>query len=144
MAYLNKLLDIKITNKLAILFIAVTLGFIAIALTYWFVIKNEREATERSNLFIKYGQLVSDAQKNYFKVRRYEKDFLLSISASTGQTYNNAPLEEHSKHVQLLEENMEQLRALSVEIDSIAADEIVIGDVALPIEYSSQLVAQAS
>ncbi|NNC66596.1 MAG: HAMP domain-containing protein [Gammaproteobacteria bacterium] len=144
MAYLNKLLDIKITNKLAILFIAVTLGFIAIALTYWFVIKNEREATERSNLFIKYGQLVSDAQKNYFKVRRYEKDFLLSISASTGQTYNNAPLDEHSKHVQLLEENMEQLRALSVEIDSIAADEIVIGDVALPIEYSSQLVAQAS
>ncbi len=144
MAYLNKLLDIKITNKLAILFIAVTLGFIAIALTYWFVIKNEREATERSNLFIKYGQLVSDAQKNYFKVRRYEKDFLLSISASTGQTYNNAPLEEHSKHVQLLEEDMEQLRALSVEIDSIAADEIVIGDVALPIEYSSQLVAQAS
>lgn len=144
MVYLNKLLDIKITNKLAILFIAVTLGFIAIALTYWFVIKNEREATERSNLFIKYGQLVSDAQKNYFKVRRYEKDFLLSISASTGQTYNNAPLEEHSKHVQLLEEDMEQLRALSVEIDSIAADEIVIGDVALPIEYSSQLVAQAS
>ncbi len=144
MVNLNKLLDIKITNKLAILFVAVTLGFIAIAVTYWLVIKNEREATERSNLFIKYGQLVSDAQKNYFKVRRYEKDFLLSISASTGQTYNNTPLEEHSKHVQLLEGGMEQLRALSVEIDSISSDEIVIGDVALPIEYSSQLVAQAS
>ena len=141
---LNKFLDITITKKLAILFAAVTLGFIAIALTYWLVIKNEREATDRSNLFIKYGQLVSDAQKNYFKVRRYEKDFLLSISASTGQTYNNTPLEEHARYIQLLEKNMENLRALSNEIDSSAPDNIIIGDVELPTEYQSQLVTQAS
>ncbi len=140
----NKFLDIKITKKLTLLFIAVTLGFIAIALTYWFVIKNEREATDRSNLYIKYGQLVSDAQKNYFKVRRFEKDFLLSISASTGQTYNNTPLEEHARYVQLLKKNMEQLRALSNIIDSTTPDEIVIEDIELPIEYLSQLVIQAS
>ena len=122
----SKFLDIKITKKLTMLFIAVVLGFIAIALTYWFVIKNEREATERSNLYLKYGQLVSDAQKNYFKVRRYEKDFLLSISASTGQTYNNTPLEEHAKYIQLLEKNMEHLRALSNTIDSTTPEEIII------------------
>ena len=140
----SKFLDIKITKKLTMLFIAVVLGFIAIALTYWFVIKNEREATERSNLYLKYGQLVSDAQKNYFKVRRYEKDFLLSISASTGQTYNNTPLEEHAKYIQLLEKNMEHLRALSNTIDSTTPEEIIIAEVELPIEYLSDLVTQAS
>ena len=141
---LNKILDIKVTKKLTILFMAMVLGFIAIALTYWVVIKNEREATERSNLFIKYGQLVSDAQKNYFKVRRYEKDFLLSISASTGQTYNNAPLDEHEKYISLLEQNMEQLRALSNLDEFKSSENIVINDVEMPVEYQSELVAQAS
>ena len=61
---LKKFLDISINKKLAILFLAVTLGFLAIATTYWLVLKNERKSTERSNLFIEYGQLVSDAQKN--------------------------------------------------------------------------------
>ena len=96
---LNKILDITITKKLTILFFAVTLGFVATASTYWFVIKNERESTKRSNLFIEYGALVSEAQKNYFKVRRFEKDFLLSISATTGQTYNEAPLDDHAKQL---------------------------------------------
>ncbi|MGI9227700.1 MAG: methyl-accepting chemotaxis protein [Gammaproteobacteria bacterium] len=141
---LSKFLDISINKKLAILFLAVTLGFLAIATTYWLVLKNERKSTERSNLFIEYGQLVSDAQKNYFKVRRYEKDFLLSISASTGQTYNDAPLDEHAKHVLLLEKNMEQLRALSSSIDSASSDEVIINDVELPVEYISQLVTQSS
>ena len=144
MSNLTKFSDIYITKKLAILSMAVALGFIAVAITYWLVIKNEREATERSNLFIKYGQLVSEAQKNYFKVRRFEKDFLLSITASTGQTYNNTPLDEHTKHIQLLESNMQDLRVLSSDIDASTDEEIVIDDVALPIEYQSQLVAQAS
>ncbi len=141
---LNNILDIKITKKLTILFITVTLGFVAIALTYWMVIKNEREATERSNLFIKYGQLVSNAQKNYFKVRRFEKDFLLSISASTGQTYNNAPLDEHAKYVHLLEQNMEQLRALSDSDKFKSSEKVIINEIELPAEYQSQLVTQAS
>ena len=141
---LNSLLDIKITKKLTILFITVALGFIAIAVSYWMVIKNEREATERSNLFVEYGQLVSNAQKNYFKVRRYEKDFLLSISASTGQTYNNVPLDEHAKYVRLLEENMEKLRALSNSDDFKASKNLFIDGIELPAEYQSQLVTQAS
>ncbi len=66
MLNLNKFSDINITKKITILFLAVTLGFVAIAATYWFVLKNERESTERSNLFIKYGQLVSEAQKKLF------------------------------------------------------------------------------
>jgi len=144
MINLNKIYDINITKKLAILFLAVALGFIAVAFTTWLVIKNEREATQRSNLFIKYGQLVSEAQKNYFKVRRFEKDFLLSITASTGRTYNNAPLEEHTKHMYMLEKNMEDLRALSNDIDISATDEIIINEVELPVEYQSELVAQAS
>ncbi len=144
MLNLNKFSDINITKKITILFLAVTLGFVAIAATYWFVLKNERESTERSNLFIKYGQLVSEAQKNYFKVRRFEKDFLLSISASTGQTYNDAPLDEHAKHILLLEKNMGQLSALSSTIDSMASDVIIINDIALPVDYISQLVTQAS
>lgn len=141
---INRLLDINITKKLSLLFIIVILGFIGVALTYWVVIKNETNATERSNLFIKYGQLVSNAQKNYFKVRRFENDFLLSISASTGQTYNNIPLEEHAKYLGLLEMDMESLRTLSQAIDSKAVENIIIGDVELPSEYQSQLVAQAS
>ncbi|QMU60190.1 MAG: HAMP domain-containing protein [Gammaproteobacteria bacterium] len=144
MLNLNNILDIKITKKLTILFITVTLGFAAIALTYWMVIKNEREATERSNLFIKYGQLVSNAQKNYFKVRRYEKDFLLSISASTGQTYNNTPLDEHAKYVYLLEQNMEQLRALSDSEGFKLSEKVIINEVELPADYQSELVTQAS
>ena len=141
---LNKITDVSITKKLTILFLAVVIGFLAIAFTYWLVVKNEREAVERSNLFIKYGQLVSEAQKNYFKVRRFEKDFLLSISASTGQTYNNTPLQEHTKYIQLLEANMEELRALSREIDESAVEEVVIDEVELPVEYQSELVSQAS
>ncbi len=144
MINLYRFSDINITKKLAILFAAVAIGFIAVAITYWLVIKNEREATDRSNLFIKYGQLVSEAQKNYFKVRRFEKDFLLSITASTGQTYNNTPLEEHTKHIQLLELNMEDLRTLSKLIDASSEEEIVINEVAMPIEYQLHLVDQAS
>ena len=141
---LHRLLNINITKKLSLLFALVVIGFIGIGLTYWVVISNERNATQRSNLFIKYGQLVSDAQKHYFKVRRYENDFLLSISASTGQTYNNVPLDEHGKYLTLLEIDMENLRALSQEIDAKAAEQLIVDEVELPSEYQSQLVAQAS
>ncbi len=144
MISLEKILDISIAKKLTILFFTVAIGFAATSLTYFFIINNEKASTERTNLFVEYGQLVGEAQKNYFKVRRFEKDFLLSISASTGQTYNNAPLDGHAKHVILLENNMSKLRELSAKIDATAADEVVIDDVSLPLDYISQLVAQAS
>ena len=122
----------------------VAIGFIATTATYWFIVNNARESTERTNLFIQYGQLTSEAQKNYFKVRRFEKDFLLSISASTGQTYNNAPLDEHAKHVQLLENNMEELKTLGETIDTSISKEVVINDIKLPADYIPQLVTQAA
>ncbi len=140
----NLFSNISINKKLGILFITVALGFLAIALTYWYMLNNQKKSTQYTNLFIEYGQLTSSAQKNYFKVRRFEKDFLLSISASTGQTYNNLPLDEHAKHIELLESDMAKLRELSSKIDSTTAEEIIIGDVSLPANYISELVTQAS
>ncbi len=136
--------DISINKKLAILFATVVLGFAATAAAYWYTVNNARASTDRTNLFIQYGNLTSEAQKNYFKVRRFEKDFLLSISASTGQTYNNAPIDEHAKHVQLLETNMESLRSLGVKIDDSISKEVVINEITMPEDYISQLVTQAS
>ncbi len=144
MVSFNKISDISIAKKLFILFVTVLLGFLATASIYLYTIKNERDATNRTNLFVEYGQLVGEAQKNYFKVRRFEKDFLLSISASTGQTYNNAPLDEHAKHVTLLEGNMEQLRALGEKIDATTTEEVVIEEVRLPLNYIPELVTQSS
>ena len=144
MLNLNNILDIKITKKLTILFITVTLGFVVIAIAYWIIIKNEREATEKSNLYIKYGQLVSDAQNNFSKVRRYEKDYLLSIFSSTNQTFNKEPLVKHTKYLSLLEQNMEQLNELSISNNFKISEEFVIDEVGLPINYQSQYIAQAS
>ena len=140
----NLFSNISINKKLGILFITVAMGFLAIALTYWYMLDKQKKSTEHTNLFIEYGQLTSSAQKNYFKVRRFEKDFLLSISTSTGQTYNNLPLQEHAKHIELLESDMAKLRELSNKIDSTAAAEILVGDVSLPENYISNLVTQAS
>ena len=140
----KQFLDISITKKLSILFVAVAVGFMITAATYGFIIENEREATERTNIFVEYGQLVGEAQKNYFKVRRFEKDFLLSLSASTGQTYNNTPLDEHAKHVLLLEKNMGKLVLLSTLIDTATTEEITIDGIDLPANYISSLITQAS
>lgn len=140
----NLISNISINKKLTILFIAVAIGFIATTATYWFTVNNARASTDRTNLFIEYGQLISEAQKNYFKVRRFEKDFLLSISASTGQTYNNAPLDEHAKHIQLLEQNMEELRTLGGTIDTSISKEIVINEIEMPTNYISLLITQSS
>ncbi|MGH1538657.1 MAG: methyl-accepting chemotaxis protein [Gammaproteobacteria bacterium] len=140
----NIISNISINKKLTILFISVALGFAITTAAYWYKVVNERESTKRTNLFIDYSNLISEAQKNYFKVRRFEKDFLLSISASTGQTYNNAPLDEHAKHVSLLEENMMELRNLGDTINTSTSEEVVIDDIVMPAEYIPELVTQAS
>ncbi len=140
----NIISNISINKKLTILFISVALGFAITTTAYWYKVVNERESTKRTNLFIDYSNLIGEAQKNYFKVRRFEKDFLLSISASTGQTYNNAPLDEHAKHVSLLEENMVELRNLGGIINSSTSEEVVIDDIKMPVEYIPELVTQAS
>ena len=140
----NIISNISINKKLTILFISVALGFAITTAAYWYKVVNERESTKRTNLFIDYSNLISEAQKNYFKVRRYEKDFLLSISASTGQTYNNTPLDEHAKHIVLLEENMIGLRNLGDEINASKSEEVVINEIEMPVEYIPELVTQAS
>ncbi len=136
--------NISINKKLTILFISVAIGFAITTAAYWFKVMNERESIERTNLFIEYSNLISEAQKNYFKVRRFEKDFLLSISASTGQTYNNTPLDEHAKHVSLLEDNMVELRNLGDKINASRSEEVVINEIEMPVEYIPELVTQAS
>ncbi len=136
--------NISINKKLTILFISVAVGFAITTAAYWFKVMNERESIERTNLFIEYSNLISEAQKNYFKVRRFEKDFLLSISASTGQTYNNTPLDEHAKHVSLLEDNMVELRNLGDKINASRSEEVVINEIEMPVEYIPELVTQAS
>lgn len=140
----NIISNISINKKLSILFFAVAIGFLVTVATYWFIVSNERESTQRTNLFIEYGQTISEAQKNYFKIRRFEKDFLLSITASTGQTYNNAPLDEHAKHMQLLERNMEELRILGAQIGATISEDIVINSIEMPSDYIPHLVTQAS
>ena len=140
----NIISNISINKKLTILFISVALGFAITTAAYWYKVVNERESTKRTNLFIDYSNLISEAQKNYFKVRRYEKDFLLSISASTGQTYNNTPLDEHAKHIVLLEENMIGLRNLGDKINASKSEEVVINEIEMPVEYIPELVTQAS
>ena len=140
----NIISNISINKKLSILFFTVAIGFLVTVITYWFIISSERESTQRTNLFIEYGQLIGEAQKNYFKIRRFEKDFLLSISASTGQTYNNTPLDEHAKHMQLLEKNMEELRSLGTVIGDTTSENIVINSIEMPSDYIPHLVTQAS
>ena len=140
----NIISNISINKKLTILFISVALGFAITTAAYWYKVVNERESTKRTNLFIDYSNLISEAQKNYFKVRRFEKDFLLSISASTGQTYNNTPLDEHAKHVVLLEENMIELRNLGDKINASKSEEVIINEIEMPVEYIPELVTQAS
>ena len=113
-----KFLDnLKITSKLLALFSAVLVGFVVLGITYWLENKVTSDAADRSSAFIQYQGLVNKAQTNYLKVRRYETDFSLSISGSTGQTYNDAPLENHQKHMGALESAMSELINSSAQID---------------------------
>jgi len=136
--------DIKITHKLVVLFSAMLLGFIALSIAYWLVVKNSKEASKRSSVFVEYEQLVSEAQKNYFKVRRYEKDFLLGISASIGRTYNEAPLDEHKKFMKSLEAAMVKLTELAPLVD-IYTQKVTTDEDNVDVEnYIESLVSQAS
>ena len=136
--------NIKITRKLMVLFSAVLVGFLVLGITYGLELVSSKSAGERSSAFVKYEELVNKAHTNYLKVRRYETDFSLSISASTGQTYNDAPLENHRKHMTALEDAMVELSMLAPTVDEYSQKVEVDKENADTEDYIRNLVAQAS
>lgn len=136
--------NIKITRKLVVLFSAVLLGFVLLGITYGLELVSSKRAGERSSAFIKYEELVNKAHTNYLKVRRYETDFSLSISASTGQTYNDAPIENHRKHMTALEDAMVELSMLAPLVDEYTQKVVIDEENADTEDYIRNLVAQAS
>ncbi len=140
-----KILDnLKITSKLLVLFSAVLVGFFVLGVTYWLENKVTSDAADRSSAFIQYQSLVNKAQTNYLKVRRYETDFSLSISGSTGQTYNDAPLENHKKHMSALESAMSELSNTSLLIDQYTQKVVIDPENSDTEEYIRDLVSQAA
>ena len=136
--------NIKITRKLIALFSAVLLGFIVLGITYWLEVQASKNASARSEVFSEYEELVNQAQTNYLKARRYETDFSLSISASTGQTYNDAPIENHKKHMAELANAMSKLSELALRVDQFTQDIITDEENADTEDYVRSLVSQAS
>ncbi len=136
--------NLKIKNKLVMLFSAVAIGFLVLGVTYWLGVKASQDAEKRSSAFIEYQGLVSQAQTNYLMLRKYETDFLLSISGSTGKTYNDAPLESHDRHIQTLENIMSELTALAPRIDAYTAKVAPPSEYADTANYIQYLVTQAS
>ena len=136
--------DIKISRKLIALFSAVLLGFFILGVTYWLEVNASKNASARSSVFVKYEELVNKAQTSYLKVRRYETDFSLSISASTGQTYNDAPLENHKKHMTRLEDAMVELSMLAPQVDVYTQKVVIDKENADTEDYIQNLVSQAS
>ncbi len=140
-----KILDnLKITSKLLVLFSAVLVGFFVLGVTYWLENKVTSDAADRSSAFIQYQSLVNKAQTNYLKVRRYETDFSLSISGSTGQTYNDAPLENHKNHMSALESAMSELSNTSLLIDQYTQKVVIDPENSDTEEYIRDLVSQAA
>ncbi|MDW3094290.1 MAG: methyl-accepting chemotaxis protein [Gammaproteobacteria bacterium] len=136
--------NLKIKNKLVALFSAVLLGFFILGVTYWLENQATQTAGSRSTAFIEYESLSSQAQKNYLKMRKYESDFALNISGDSGQTYNDAPLENHNKHALELEGIMNELSAVAPQIDSFTQDVILDNPEADTDDYVRSLVTQAS
>ena len=136
--------NLKIKNKLVALFSAVLLGFFVLGLTYWLENQATQTAASRSTAFIEYESLSSQAQKNYLKMRKYESDFALNISGDSGQTYNDAPLENHKKHALELEGIMNELSAEAAQIDSFTQDVVLDKAEADTEDYVRNLVTQAS
>lgn len=136
--------NIKITRKLVVLFSTVLLGFVLLGITYGLELVSSKRASERSSAFVKYEELVNKAHTNYLKVRRYEADFSLSISASTGQTYNDAPVENHRKHMTALEDAMVELSMLAPLVDEYTRKVVVDEENTDTEDYIRTLVTQAS
>ncbi len=136
--------NLKIKDKLMALFSAVIVGFLVLGVTYWLEIKASRDAENRSSAFIEYQALVNQAHSNYLKLRRYETDFSLSISGSTGKTYNDAPLESHRIHIQELEGVMRKLSTIAPQVDANTQKITSNLDDADTEDYIRNLVAQAS
>lgn len=136
--------DVRITRKLTTLFSVVILGIVVLSITFWYEARVGSRSAERSSIFAEYEGLVVRTQTNYLKARRYESDFLISSSASTGQTYNAAPLENYNKHMQELEKAMEGLFKIAPIIDKytqVVETDLVNADTE---DYVQSMVQQVS
>ena len=136
--------NLKIKNKLVTLFSAVVVGFLILGVTYWLGVQASKDAEKRSSAFIEYQGLVNQAQANYLKLRRYETDFSLSISGSTGKTYNDAPLESHKTHIKELEAVMQKLAVMAPQVDNYTQKITANLDDADTEDYIQNLVNQAA
>lgn len=142
---MTRVLDnLNMKYKLIGLFSTVALAIIVLAVAFWFDKTIATQSAYRSDDFSRYASLVSEANTNYLKIRRYESDFNLSTSGSTGQSYNAVPLENHKKHMLILEEAMSKLAALAPEIDKHSKRVIFNEDDADTENYIQELVVQSN
>ena len=136
--------NLRIKGKLVTLFTAVVAGFLILGVTYWLGVQASRDAEDRSSTFIDYQALVNQAQASYLKLRKYETDFAVSISGSTGKTYNDAPLESHKEQIKKLEGIMQKLASIAPQVDA-NTQKITAGlEDADTEDYIQNLVNQAS
>lgn len=143
--FLTRALDnLNMKYKLISLFSTVALAIIVLAVAFWFDKTIATQSAQRSDDFSTYANLVSEANTNYLKIRRYESDFNLSTSGSTGQTYNAVPLENHNKHMLILESAMSKLAELAPVIDGHSDKVIFIEDDSDTENYVQELVVQSS
>jgi len=136
--------NLKIKSKLVALFLAVLAGFVVLGVTYWLEAKANNTAGNRSAAFVEYESLSNQAQNNYLKMRKYEADFALNISGDSGQTYNDAPLENHKKLTLELEQIMFELTSSAEKVDLFSQDVAVNSEQADTEDYVRNLVEQAS
>ncbi len=136
--------NLKIKNKLVILFSSILVGFLILGVTYWLEVEATNIAAKRSTAFIQYDSLASQAQKNYLKIRKYETDFAFNISGDSGRTYNEAPLENHKKYTLELEHNMAKLSAAAEQVDLLTQEVTFNVDNADADDYVRNLVTQVA
>ena len=136
--------NLKIRSKLVALFSAVLAGFLVLGITYWLEIEANNSAASRSTAFAEYESLSNQAQKNYLKMRKYEADFAINISGDSSQTYNDAPLENHKKLTQELEQIMSKLSATAEQVDMFTQEVVFDAEQADTDDYVRNLVAQSS
>lgn len=142
---LTRALDnLNMKYKLIGLFSTVAIAIIVLAVAFWFDKSIANQSAARSDDFSTYANLVSKANSNYLKIRRYESDFNLSTSGSTGQSYNAEPLENHKKHMAILEDVMKQLTELAPVIDRHSEKVIFNEDDADTENYVQELALQSS
>ncbi len=72
---ITRLRNLKISTKLAMLFIVLLIGFLAVGITYFSVLQVQQKANLKTDELLAYGALVTDVESRFSRVRSYEKRF---------------------------------------------------------------------